>query len=87
LERPTGICLAVKLGREKSLTRCLDNVQEEIRFPTLVPARQSVMFVIATPKIYTKRFDWANSGARKTTQGIGELRQKRNAKFGRLCAV
>jgi hypothetical protein len=61
LEGPTGICLAVKLGREKSLTRCLDNVQQEIRFPTLVPARQRVMFVIATPKICTKEFKWANS--------------------------
>jgi hypothetical protein len=68
LEGPTGICLAVRLERERSLTRCLDNVQEEIRFPTLVPARQRVMFVIATPKIYTKRFEWGNSSEEQEKQ-------------------
>jgi hypothetical protein len=61
LERSTGICLAVKLGREKSLSPCLDNVQENIHFPTFVPARQRVMFVIQTPKICTKPFKFANS--------------------------
>lgn len=61
LESSTGICLAVKLGREKSLSPCLDKVQEDIHFPTLVPARQRVMFVIQTPKIYTKAFKSAKS--------------------------
>jgi hypothetical protein len=61
LERSTGICLAVKLGREKSLSPCLDNVQEDIHFPTFVPARRRVMFVIQTPKICPKPFKSANS--------------------------
>jgi hypothetical protein len=61
LEGSTGICLAVKLVREKSLSPCLDDVREYIRFPTLVPARQRVMFVIATPKVCTQEFDQANS--------------------------
>ncbi len=72
LESSNRICLAVKLGWEKTLSRCLDNVQENIHFPTFVPARERVGFVIETPKIFTKPFSfWANSPEEQQKQREG----------------
>lgn len=52
LDNNVAVCLAIRLGGSKDLSRCHDNVEEAIQFPIIVRARQTGLIVLEIPKRY-----------------------------------